>query len=131
MTELLEKTENTSIQDIALATCLGISERDILSMDYFQSKRALENKFSHMVDQWFNGKKPDISIEEANELDNKYQEICSLWEETLGYENFGGDAVVRFKSIPEDDYMVVFYMGYNFDSDICKWADKMVKATKK
>lgn len=128
MDNRFEETENISVQDIAIGRSFGMSDDEILGIDYFQTKRNLENKFSDMIWAWYKGNKPEITQEEAEELDNKYEDICRKWESTLSDDfPIGCDPLVRFRSIPENDYSVVFYMGYPFDCELCKWAEQMVK----
>jgi hypothetical protein len=91
-------------------------------MDLFQTKRKIENKFDEMLWQWKNGNKPCLTLEEAKELDNKYDDTVYQFEKISNID-CSVDAVVSFESIVKDDYSIALYSGI---PELMEWASQKI-----
>jgi len=116
------KLEVLNIQDLMFAKVFGMSQEEIEEMDLFQQKRKMQNMFDRMMIEWSQGNKPELTLEDAQELDKKYQNIVAQLECEHNHD-YMGDSLVRFEAIPKDDYSIGFYLGL---PSVVDWASKML-----
>jgi hypothetical protein len=72
---MVDRLENTSIQDLAFAKAADIDIKEVEKLDLFQQKNKMQNLAFKMQNN-----KEIISQDEADKLNYKYQEIISLLE---------------------------------------------------
>ena len=121
----MENLESLNLQDLMFAKALGVSEKEVKEMDLFQTMRKMQNRFDKMLFQWKDGNKPDLTLEEAQELDKKYRNIIAELECNHDH-NYMASAVVRFSAIPKNEYSVALYSGI---PSLMDWASEMLSAT--
>lgn len=92
----LEKTENTNIQDVALAKVLGISEDKIVELDLFQIKNKLQ------ILAWnYENNNTKITQEEANILNKKF--LDTMYElDCVSDIDFSGDYWIDFNDYVDE-----------------------------
>ena len=96
ISERLEKTENITIQDVALAEILGVSEDKVLELDLFQTK----NKLQCLA--WrYEAENIKITKEEADILDKKFQDIM-MELDCISNIDFSGDYWIDFSNYVDD-----------------------------
>ena len=117
-----DQLEVLNIQDVMFAKVFGISQEEIEEMDLFQQKRKLQNMFDKMMIEWSEGNKPELTLEDAIELDKKYRNIIAQLECEHNHD-YMGDSLVRFEAIPNNDYSIGFYIGL---PSVSEWASKMM-----
>lgn len=96
---MVNKLENTDIHDIVIGRALGISQEELERLDLFQQKNKMQNlAFSYQEN------KIDIAQEEADFLNQKYQEIVSVLENEYD-EDLSCDCWINFNSfVPTNSY---------------------------
>lgn len=96
---MIDKLENTTIQDLAFAKAFGFDMKDLERLDIHKQKNQMQNlAFKMQI------KKETITQEEANRLNEKYNEIVSLLENEYDVD-LSCDYMINFNSfVPENSY---------------------------
>lgn len=96
LSERLERTENMSIQDIALAKALGMSENEVIELDLFRIKNGLQNY------GWkLEGENKKITQEEADMLNKKFEDTM-VELNSISHIDFSADYWIDFNNYVDD-----------------------------
>lgn len=96
---MVDRLENTNIHDILIGRALGISQEELERSDLFQQKNKIQN-----LAFLYQENKTDITQEEADSFNQKYQEIVSVLENEYD-EDLSCDYYINFNSfVPTNSY---------------------------
>lgn len=113
-----------NMSDFLGAKTFGYSEEDLI----FEAARKFylneEHNFSVALCDWMNGKKLNISREEAQ----KRNQYVRKARDFLIMHDIYITTSINWESFPNDDPSICFYLGYPFDCELCKWAANYKKS---
>ena len=111
------------MKDIKFCIALGYSEKEMIveaARRYFQKE---QKEFYEALCDWKDGKKLDITLEQARGRNEKFNMAVSVLQDN----GYGTLEPVDWESFPKDDPSVCFYIGLPFTSDLCVWAENYNK----
>lgn len=110
-----------NIHDLVASKVFEYSETDLL---YEAAKKYCINeqrKFFTALCDWKNGKKMQLTQEEAEKRNRYFMNAQAIMDEK---NSLSADRPVDWMAFPNDDPTICYYIGLPLDDELCLWAEQ-------